>query len=63
MKSSKQIQQQIEQLQQQLQKTRQRELEQRLTRFMSALDKTGLSDDEAIAALERAAAETKGAEQ
>lgn len=63
MKSSKQIQEQILTLQQQLTRAKQREREQRLVRLLSVMDKTGLTDDEAVAALERAAIEKKGAEQ
>lgn len=54
MKTPTQIESKINQLQQQLKKARQREREQRLARLLSALDKSHLTDDEAIAALEAA---------
>lgn len=55
MKSSTHIQQQIKQLQQQLEKVKAREREQRVTLILSVLDKSGLSDKEAVAVIEAAA--------
>ncbi|GEM_PF-6990045 len=54
MKTPTQIESKIHQLQQQLQKARQREREQRLARLLSALGKSHLTDDEAVAAIEAA---------
>ncbi|MDP2196342.1 MAG: hypothetical protein Q8J72_10215 [Rhodocyclaceae bacterium] len=58
MKTAEAIQADIKKLQAQLERVQARVREARVARMLSALDSTGLSDDEAVAALE-AAAKTK----
>ena len=60
MKTPTQIQTQIEKLQQQLTQAKAKEREQRIGRFLSILDKSGLSDDEAASAIEAAGKLKKG---
>ena len=61
MKTAAQIEGQIKDLKEQLEKARQRDREARVARLLSALDRSGLSDDEALAMLQ-AAAHRKGGE-
>lgn len=60
MKTPTQIQTQIEKLQQQLAQAKAKEREQRIGRFLSILDKSDLSDDEAVAAIEAAVLAKRG---
>lgn len=60
MKTPTQIQTQIEKLQQQLAQAKAKEREQRIGRFLSLLDRFGLSDDEAASAIEAAGKLKKG---
>lgn len=64
MKSTAAIETQIKKLQDALAKAKTREREQRIARLLSAMDSAGLTDDEAVAAIQ-AAGETKngGGEQ
>ena len=61
MKTATEIEGQIKDLKEQLEKARQRDREARVARLLSALDKSGLSDEEALAMLQ-AAAQHKGGE-
>lgn len=58
MKTAEAIEANIKKLQAQLERAKAREREARVARLLSGLDASGLTDDEAVAAIE-AAAETK----
>lgn len=60
MKSTAAIEGQIKKLQDALAKAKTKEREQRIARLLSAMDSAGLTDDEAVAAIQ-AAGETKKA--
>lgn len=60
MKSSSAIESKIKKLRTDLARVRARDREQRLARLLSALDRSGLADDEAVAAIEAAAKSKAG---
>lgn len=61
MKTAEAIEANIKKLQAQLERAKAREREARVARLLSALDISGLTDDEAVAAI-KAAAKTKNSE-